>query len=332
MRAVSTLILVVCGLVLITAPARAGELEERQDIRRIAAERFMAGEYAEIDRQVAEYIETAARTPSGKWKHTVLFNGVNWVIGQASTKEKELVAVEEQFLDWARRNPDSTTAHIGYASTLLTHAWYFRGIGPARTVREQDWAPFRAYLKKAREYLMEHAETARTDPHWYTQMFIVTRGEGWPNDKFMDLVSEGLEGNPYFYPIYFSALRSLLPKWGGSLEAIDAFALAAVKYTEEEEGQGMYARIYWSASGMEYGNDLFTRTNVDWSKMSAGIDDVLARFPDQWNINNFLRFACLAEDREKTRELIALAGDVPLEKAWGKTKPTFEDCRAWANG
>lgn len=332
MRGKSTLSLVVCSLVLITAPVRAGELEDRQEIRRIAAERFMAGQYAEIDRQVAQYTETAARTSSGLWKNWVLFNGIRWVIGQATTSEQKLVAVEQQFLDWAERNPDSTTAHIGYATALTAHAWYYRGSGPASTVREQDWAPFRAYLEKARAYLMGHAEDALTNPHWYTEMLVIARGQGWRNEDYMNLISDGLDIHPYFYPIYFDALTNLLPKWGGSLDTIDAFALAAVEYTKEKEGQGMYARIYWSASGAEFGKDLFTRTKVDWSRMSAGIDDVLALFPDQWNINNFAHFACLAKDREKTRSLIAMIQEPPIHSVWKSVEPTYETCRDWANG
>lgn len=328
----SKLILAVCSLVLFSAPARAGELEERQQIRRVAAEMFMAGQYAEIDRQIADYLETAARTPSGKWKHTVLFNGVSWVIGQATKKEEKLAAVEEQFLDWAERNPDSTMAHVGYATALTAHAWFYRGDGPASTVREQDWGYFREYLEKARAYLMDHAEIAATDPHWYTEMLVIARGQGWSDDDYMNLVSEGLETHPYFYRIYFNALPNLLPKWGGSLEAIDDFARAAVEYTKDEEGQGMYARIYWSVSGIEFGNGLFTRSKVDWPKMSAGIDDVLARFPDQWNINNFAHFACLANDREKTHSLISRIEGPPIHSVWKSVKPTFEDCRDWANG
>jgi hypothetical protein len=45
MRGKSTLLLVVCSLFLITAPARAGALEVRQEIARIAAEMFIAGQY-----------------------------------------------------------------------------------------------------------------------------------------------------------------------------------------------------------------------------------------------------------------------------------------------
>lgn len=319
-------------LVPIAAPARAGELEGRQEIRRIAAERFMAAQYAEIDSQVAQYTESAARTPSGLWKSWVLFNGLRWVIGRASSDEKMLVSVEKQFLDWAERYPNSTTAHIGYATALTAHAWYYRGDGPASTVRPQDWAPFRDYLEKARVYLMEHEDDARTEPHWYTEMLVIARGQGWSEAAYMNLISEGLKRHPYFYPIYFSALRNLLPKWGGSLDAIDAFALAAVEYTKEKEGQGMYARIYWSAYQMEFGNELFSRSKVDWSRMSVGIDDVLARFPDQWNINNFAHFACLAGDREKTRNLIAMIEGPPVNSAWKRISPTFEECRDWANG
>jgi hypothetical protein len=315
----SPFVLAVIGLVAIAAPAHAGELEQRQEIRR-------------IDRQVGQYTADAARTSSGLWKTWVLFNGVRWVIGRASTDDKKLVSVEKQFLDWAERYPNSTTAHIGYAAALTAHAWYFRGDGPASAVRDQDWAPFRDYLEKARVYLMEHADDAHTDPQWYTEMLVIARGQGWPEEAYMNLVSDGLKRHPYFYPIYFSALRNLLPKWGGSIEAIDAFALAAVKYTKEEEGQGMYARIYWSAYQIEFGNELFSRTKVDWSRMSVGIDDVLARFPAQWNINNFAHFACLAGDREKARSLIAMIEGPPIHLAWKSLSPTFEECRDWANG
>jgi hypothetical protein len=331
-RGISKLILVVCSLILTTAPARAGELEERQQITSSAAEMFRAGQYEALDREASQYAESAARTSSGLWKQSIFFAGLEQVITGAKYREKSLVAVEQQFLDWAQRNPNSSSAHVGYASALVAHAWFYRGEGSARSVRQQDWAPFRAYLEKARRYLMKHAEVAETDPIWYTKMLAIARAQGWSDNDFMNLVSEGLAVHPYFYPIYFSAIQNLLPKWGGSLEEIEDFALAAVKYTEEEEGQGMYARIYWYVSQTEYGRGLFTRSKVDWPSMSASIDDVMARFPDQWNINNFARFACLAEDREKTRQLIALVQEPPMAEAWTRLKPTFEQCRDWANG
>jgi hypothetical protein len=332
MRGKSKLILAICSLILATTPARAGELEERDRITNFAAELFRTGQYDALDRQATQYAEDEARTSSGLWKQSVFFSGLNQVIADTNLREKSLVEVEQKFLDWARLNPNSTTAHAGYASALITHAWFYRGEGRASSVREQDWAPFHAYIEQARGYLMEHAEDAKTDPMWYLEMIIIARAQGWSDDDLMTLVSDGLATYPYFYPIYFETIRNLLPKWGGSFEEIEAFALAAVAYTEEKEGRGMYARIYWYVSQLLRGRNLFTRTLADWPQMSAAIDDVLARFPDQWNINNFARFACLANDQQKNRQLIALIQEPPMTEVWNRLKPTFEDCRDWANG
>lgn len=62
--------------------------------------------------------------------------------------------------------------------------------------------------------------------------------------------------------MYFNAVDFLLPKWHGSNEAIEAFARKSVKTTAEQDGQGMYARIYWYASQTNYGMRLFTDSAV----------------------------------------------------------------------
>ena len=92
----------------------------------------------------------------------------------------------------------------------------------------------------------------------------------------------------------------------------------------------MYARIYWSASQTQYGRDLFTDSDVIWEKMKKGIDDVLKRYPDQWNINNFALFACLANDKEKARELFNLIKQPIIWKVW-KSEADYQQYKAWAN-
>jgi hypothetical protein len=50
-----------------------------------------------------------------------------------------------------------------------------------------------------------------------------------------------------------------------------------VRKTRAIEGRGMYARIYWYVSQMQFGERLFKDTSVAWLKMKRGIDDVLKR-------------------------------------------------------
>jgi hypothetical protein len=59
--------------------------------------------------------------------------------------------------------------------------------------------------------------------------------------------------------------------------------------------------------------------------MKKGIDDVLARYPDAWNLNNFARFACLRGDKEKTAELIRRIGPEPMMQVW-QARRNYERC------
>ena len=56
---------------------------------------------------------------------------------------------------------------------------------------------------------------------------------------------------------------------------------------------------------------------------------MLKAFPDQWNINNFAKFACIARDREKAKELIDQVSGDPIPDAWGDGT-IFENCKDWA--
>lgn len=330
MRVKTIVLLILVGLTMVVAQAGADEMKESAEIIGGADKLFDAGQYEKLDQMAARYTGANARTSSGLWKRSIFFAAVTDKTRAAKFYEPSAVDLEKQFLEWMRRNPASTTAHIGYAEALIAHAWYFRGDGSASSVRQQDWAPFHEYLEKARQQLMDHADDAVTDPDWYITMLKVAQGQDWPHDRFLALLDEGLGRFPYYYPIYFSAINYLLPQWHGSVGEIEAFANAAAKYTEQDDGLGMYARIYWDVSQKLGGRNIFTYTQVDWSRMSTGIDDVLARYPDQWNINNFARLACLAQDPQKTRELIARIENPPISQVWKNSRPGFADCRALA--
>jgi hypothetical protein len=120
------------------------------------------------------------------------------------------------------------------------------------------------------------------------------------------------------------------PRWHGSAEEIEAFARNAVERTKEKEGAGMYARIYWAASQSLFQGRLFENSNVRWEIMRKGIDDVLQKYPDQWNINNFALFSCLAKDKEMTQKLISMIKGSPIKSGWlGNTK-YYDYCNSWS--
>jgi hypothetical protein len=159
----------------------------------------------------------------------------------------------------------------------------------------------------------------------------IATGLGMNRSEFQKIIDEGLNKYPLYYQLYFSALNYFAPKWHGNAKDIEEFANSAVARTKDQEGLGMYARIYWAASQYQYGERLFIDSNVVWEKMKRGIDDVLKRYPDQWNINNFALFACFAKDKQKARELFNLIKEPPILQVW-KSESNYLRYKSWAYG
>jgi hypothetical protein len=309
--------------------ASADELGERQLISDRAATLFHSGQFAALEKDATRYRETGARTSSGLWKLTLFYGGLAKIPNEDVTAEEYWKGLEEKAQKWAGAYPNSPTGHLVYAEFLTAHAWMYRGEGWADEVRQEDWKPFKEYYAKARKYLIAHKAIASRDPRWYELMIDIAKAEGWKMNKFNSLVDEATSRYPYFYQIYFAAIDYLTPKWHGSREEIESFAQKAVKITHGIDGEGMYARIYWYASQTNYGEKLFTDSKVVWSKMSKSIDDVLRQYPDQWNINNFAYFSCLAGDAQKTSDLMSRVTGKPILDAW-KSMPMYDYCKAWA--
>jgi hypothetical protein len=292
---------------------------------------FRDERFADIEAIADDYRAHNSRTSSGIWKIGLLHDGLDDDFQRKNRDDAYWAEIAAKVQRWIDAFPNSPTPRILYAGVLSSHGWAIRGGGYAREVREEDWAPFRKLIAESRAYMLANKEIGKTDPQWYMEMISLARVDGSTADEFGVLVDEATWKYPDYYPNYFATILYLAPKWHGDLAQIEEFANRAVRKTREIEGQGMYARIYWYASQMQFGERLFRDTSVAWPRMKRGIDDVLKRFPDQWNINNFAHFACLAGDREETARLTARVTE-PVKEAWAKDATLFARCRDWANG
>lgn len=269
------------------------------------------------------------RTTSGLWKLTLFHAGIRGAIAdRVKAGEAASIELEARFAAWAAKYPKSAVPITAISSIHIERAWNIRGNGYAATVKPEAWAPFAQSIERARITLEQGKTIASVDPHWYEMMLEVATAQGWERERFDNLLNEALAKEPLFYQTYFSALEYLLPKWHGDLREIEVFALNATKRTSKTEGQGMYARIYWYASQTQFGNSLFTDSVARWPKMKAGFDDVIARYPDSWNINNYAKFACLAQDKITAAKLLKRTGASDDPSAW--PKGMFKACADWA--
>src|SRR5258706_6022633 len=311
----------------------ATELEEREAVHQAVLIALLNSDFRMLEEMSQKFRREKSRTSSGLWKLTLFYAGIVGAAKKFATLAPGSLSFEEfenRTTKWAEQYPSSPAAHISHSIVLLRHGWAFRGSRYAHTVKPEAWAPFRKYVQLARNNLEKYRPVAVHDPRWYETMLEIARLQDWERDAFDLLVKEALDREPLFYQTYFMALDYLLPKWHGDILEIERFAQAATKRTSKEEGAGMYARIYWYASQTQFENDLFRDSMAVWPRMKVGFEDVIAKYPDAWNLNNYAKFACLAQDKPKTRQLLTRIGSATVPDAW-EPEPLLAQCTAWAS-
>lgn len=285
---------------------------------------FANEQFSELNEVARRYRMDRSRMPSGRWRLGFFYAGIGEEVeAQRLVKGRDaaFAGLKARFAKWTRKHPNQAAAHIAYSTFLIDHAWEYRGGGYAYEVDPQKWAPFLQFIAEARTNLERHKTVASHDPQWYVTMLTIARAEGWDRDRFDRLLAEALDREPLYYPTYFAALEYLLPKWQGDLVQIEALAENAVKRTSALEGETLYARIYWFASQTQFEDGLFADSFVHWPRMKVGFDDLIARYPDLWNLNNYAKFACLANDTQQAGVLLKRIGSGVIRDAWTSPLP-----------
>jgi hypothetical protein len=268
--------------------------------------------YAELDKLANEYRTSRARTESGLWYSTLFYVSLNRALYGCED------ACEAMLDRWLAQAPESIAAHIAYAKLYLVRAQAaYRTAHRDPSKDKAKWKPFYLQIAFAREYLQKHKSATATDPEWYEAMIEVARAEDWPQASFSELLDNAIDLEPLYYQNYFKALDYYLYGNEGDADRLEALARKAVERTRKTDGSGMYARVYWFAYQAQYGDRVFSDTKAVWADMKQGMEDVLRLYPDQWNINNFAYFACLAGDYSTAKALIAKIEGEPLAAVWG---------------
>jgi hypothetical protein len=305
--------------------AHAGDEENRVDLSADFATAFARSDFALIESRYAHALATQERMKTG---HFVSNRMVHFMFYRLDKNDPNWDAAEERTRSWAAQYPKSVVPALALNRIYEKRAWMHRGNGYASTVTEEGWKLFFASMKQANEALLSRAEIGKNDPNWWFEMLSRAQAQSWPNDRYWLLANDALTAFPQNEDIYRAIAMRLVPQWGGSWQALAAFADGAVARTRETQGQIMYARIYWNVSG--YFDDSFlTRVEGNWPKFRAGLEDLLARYPDRWNLNGFARFACAAGDKDTTRRLLAQINDAAFPAAW-PSQAIYYRCRNWA--
>lgn len=310
------------------------ELELRASMRQKLWSPGSAAGLELIEKEIAPLRDGRIKSPSGIWQLRLFYVFHDNAIRDEYTSAASREHFDKVFDEWKKTNSKSKAAWMiraavltriaknAYAELLKPHPY-----SPSRPVLEANLKAATAALDK---YLDEIKFAAGYDPHWYVDKIISMSLPCAPEAERWMLLDEASAKYPDYTQIYFEYIDRGI-KCGGDAKTLARKVIdLAVDRSKATDGQSMYARLYWKMSSAHTGPGLFASDWIDWPRMKQGMDDILQRYPDPWNVNNFAFFACAAQDAEKTRELTARAAEHPVASAWPSAE-AFSYCRDWAN-
>jgi hypothetical protein len=324
--------LAVLVLVLLHAIGHADEMTERAELETGIRQAVAKEEFGRVDKEYQAYRAAKARMPSGTYRASRLIYAVDFSgrpgghAKRSPEHEAAIVEAEERAVRWQRQNPRSSLAALALASAYIQHAFFFRGEDVSSAVTPKGWEGYREYLGRAARHLAQ--PTLDRDEAWYYARMTLNKYDNSSIEDFIRLIDEGTNRFPQFYDLYFAAASRLEPKWGGSIEGLEWVAEMAVRKTRPVDGEALYARVYWSYGQVGYKDTLFESTKADWNRMKKGFEDIVRHYPDPWNLNNYAWYACLARDRETTRQLFQRIGSEVDTRLWPDRR--LARCKAFA--
>ncbi|MFN9473474.1 hypothetical protein [Acidovorax sp.] len=329
----ATILVINCSLINST---HANEVIDRERIRSFFAENFENGDFSALEQWYTKALKEKTRMESGNFQASILVRSIEFksdkkcdVSKCPKVDEKFWLAQEKKAKEWLVRYPKSTLAAIALARIYSKQAWIYRGTGYANTVAKEDWKMFHGLMHRAVEVLNEQQVEGRKDPHWWASLLAATFYGSVDPAGYQQLTNNAINAFPDNTEIYITIAYTLLPQWGGSHSSIAALASEAVNKTKATDGEAFYARIYWGLVD-SLGRPGFLKPGVDWPRIRSGFDDMLQRYPGDWNLNAYARLACLeAHDKKTTARLMRRIGENPLGTFW-QDRITFKRCQQWA--
>lgn len=293
---------------------------------------FEQKKFEELNQLARHYLVTGERTPTGEAKLKFFYVGLVDYAGYQTPSQSATPNVDQwnvmfdRVQEWIAKNP-SPPAYITLAKFHHHLAWLWRGDGFAGDVSEESWKPFNNQIAITRSILADHKD-ASVDPEWFVTMENVSRAQSIPDQEASAVVAEAIGKHKYYERVYEAAVLRLMPNWGGSWDEVEQFADFAAENTKDKYGDALYTRIYMVLG--DCGCGVFSETRVNWSRMKNGFEEIVKRYPNEWNLNSFAYYACQARDRDSVKALFAKINRTFMD-AWNNDQATYESCKVWAS-
>ena len=226
---------------------------------------------------------------------------------------------------WEKTAPHSLVVPFARARFAYDDAWRVRGGGYGSSVSRESWELYGIRLNEAVQILTAAPAESRNSPLWHDLMLTVKLDI--PGSDAAEVFLKAVGRWPDYYNFYHSMAGRLVPRWGGSWEAVDAFIAESQKHVGTKDARSMYSRLYSALHRQGYDPG---ETRMDWKTMKASFEDLVTRYPALIYKNRYASYACYARDKDAfSRAMRDLPVSTLQPDQWLRGH-SYEACMRWA--
>ena len=172
---------------------------------------LVRGEFARLDSLLTAAADSARRDVGNE---SYLFNAYDAMMGDSS--------LAAPLARWSHEDPTSAPARLARAAWLTGQAWNARGTASARNTSRQAMQRMNDLFAEAKKCVDTALTLTPRSAEAYILLISITK-PSVDTALSRSYLMKGLEDIPASFILRRQHLRNLIPRWGGSYEAMRAF-------------------------------------------------------------------------------------------------------------
>ncbi len=260
------------------------------------------GQFQKIETCLTQLINEKTKT-----KHGYLY--AESIIYQTFRQGGNREGIAPKFDQWIQQTQSSIayTFRGIYYYKCATNA---RGSGWASTVTPEAWKRTREYLNLAAQDLGAAIKSDESNPLPYSTMMSILLMIGGNEDMMEAYFQRAIAYDPDYMQVYDTKLTNLMPKWGGSEQAMFAFARESIKHADKTSAMPVLLTMAheekaWSISKQE--RKYYQKPEI-WAEVQSVYERLLQRFPESgWYAVEYARVLCYAGRCDEGRRYYDIA-------------------------
>lgn len=294
---------------------------------------FWDKDFAALQEKARAYLEEKQKFPDGSLRIVHFYRNFR-SLSSWGVDEDKIKKVFDAVDTWKEQFPESHIPKIVEAEMVYGFAQSLRADLDDDAEPGITWMPYLTELRRAQRILNSAENQGREDPEWAALSAQVMMDLGLKRSEIERVISEGMMHNPNYLELYRLALQPFLSDFDENWNDIFDLMDKALNNMEFEEGEGVerYVRFVWMLAEYFPDENIFheSGSKIDSISFKQGLEKILKDYPNPLTYNKVAYSACLARDKELTKEAIQKIEE-PDRKVWKEREEGyFEFCRRYA--